>query len=165
MVKLFDIVNKHDQVIGVETAQKCHADPTLIHRVVHFTLFDPQTRNILITQRSFKIKFDSGKWCFMGEHVLSGETYQDALKKGIADELGIKSDIQFIECSHNIFSYATQTEFVRFFLVYWNHEKIATNTDEIINYKWVSQIELEKEKNSYSEMTQYWIEHVAWELV
>lgn len=103
------------QIIGLKTAVECHADPQLIHRVIHFTLFNQKTKMILITQRSFQVKFDSGMWCFMGEHVLSGESYESTLKKDVGDELGITSDFSFIETAHNIFTYATQTEFVRFF--------------------------------------------------
>ncbi len=162
MQKLFDIVNTNDQVIGIKTAAECHADPQLIHRVVHFTLFDPKTKKFLIAQRSFEVKFDSGIWCFMGEHVLSGESYESTLKKGIADELGITSDFSFVETAHNVFTYATQAEFVRFFVVNWNGEKIQINKTEIIDYKWISLKELLAEKNTYSKMTQYWIENTNW---
>lgn len=157
MQKYFDIVDTHDNSIGVKTAQECHANPDLIHRVVHFTLFDPKTKLYLITQRSFAVKFDSGKWCFMGEHVLSGESYETAIKKGIADELGITGTVSFKELAHHIFTYDTQTEFIRFFLIDWNGEDIQINTSEIIDYKWVSLEELKENQNNYSEMTKYWI--------
>jgi len=103
-MKYFDIVSKKDEVVGKMTAKLCHADPSLIHRVVHFTLVDPKTKNVLITQRSFDVKFDSGKWCFMGEHVLSGDSYENALKRGVKDELGLEVK-KYDELGSNIFSY------------------------------------------------------------
>lgn len=112
-MKYFDIVNEQDEVIGERTAVECHADPKLIHRVVHFTLVDKENKKILISQRSFEVKFDSGKWCFMGEHVLSGET-------------------------------------------------IFPNSAEIVDIKWLSQDELLVGKDTYSEMTQHWVEVVDW---
>lgn len=163
MQKLFDVVNKQDEIIGAATAQECHSNPKLIHRTVHFTLFDPKTNKILITQRSFDVTFDSGKWCFMGEHVLSGESYLDALIKGVGDELDIPSPIISIELAHTVFSYANQTEFIRFFIISWNGSTIHINQNEIIDYKWVTLLELQKNKNSYSKMTKHWIESVDWE--
>lgn len=158
-MKYFDIVDEQDVVIGRKTAKECHADPSLIHRVVHFTLEDPNTNKLLISQRSFAVAFDSGKWCFMGEHVLSGESYEDALRKGVHDELGIEVE-SFREAAHHIFSYATQTELVRFFIVDWNGEDLHPSAAEIIDTKWVTPEELLVHKNEYSEMTQYWVKTV-----
>lgn len=160
-MKYFDIVTEQDEVIGKRTAVECHANPDLVHRVVHFTLVDRQNKKILISQRSFEVKFDSGKWCFMGEHVLSGETYEDAVQKGVKDELGVNCR-NFSEAAHKIFSYATQTEFVRFFLVDWNGETISPSSAEIVDIKWLSQDELLAGKDTYSEMTQHWVEVINW---
>lgn len=160
-MKFFDIVDKNDNVIGKRTVVECHSDPSLIHRVVHFTLVNRKEKKILISQRSFEVKFDSGMWCFMGEHVLSGETYESAVIKGVRDELGINSH-DFAEVSHNIFSYDKQTEFVRFFLVDFNGEKIKPNHSEIIGFEWVSLEDLMENMNKYSTMTKYWVENVDW---
>jgi isopentenyldiphosphate isomerase len=78
-MKIFDVVNEQDQVTGSATAQECHSNPKLIHRVVHFTLVDGIKEKILISQRALDVKFDSGKWCFMGEHLLRGDDYPTAV--------------------------------------------------------------------------------------
>lgn len=163
-MKYFDIVNENDEVIGKRTAKECHFDPNLIHRVVHFTLIDTKNRKVLITQRSPEVKFDSGMLCFMGEHVLSDEDYFYTLGKGLKDELGIQEH-QAGEHAHHIFTYDQQTEFVRFFLVYWENQEIKINQSEIVDYKWLSLNELRTNKANYSKMTQHWIEAVDWEKV
>ena len=161
-MKYFDIVDKSDEVIGKKTAQECHADPNLIHRVVHFTLVDVKNKKVLITQRSFDVKFDSGKWCFMGEHVLSGKEHSETVARGVLDELGVKVGA-FQEAAHNIFSYDTQTEFVRFYLVDWNGDELHPDKSEIINTNWITIDELKDNKSIYSKMTEYWIDVVDWD--
>ena len=37
---MFDVVNEQGEVIGRATREECHANPTLIHRTVHYTLVD-----------------------------------------------------------------------------------------------------------------------------
>lgn len=160
-MKYFDIVTEQDEVIGRKTAQECHVDQSLIHRVVHFTLIDPKEKKILITQRSFEVAFDSGLWCFMGEHVLSGNSNDETVQKGVRNELGFSAQT-FFEAGHHIFSYATQTEFVRFFVVVWNGEELKPDSSEIIDTEWVTTDELLKNKEGYSTMTQYWIDTVEW---
>lgn len=163
-MKYFDIVTQTDQVFGKKTAAECHANPEYLHRVIHFTLQDPHTKKILIAQRSFSVAFDTGLWCFMGEHVLSGEFYDQAVVRSVRDELGI-SISKWVEHADTIFSYATQRELTRFFIVEWNGEKIQPNYREIEAVKWISVDELKQSRNTYSSMTQYWIDHVQWEQV
>lgn len=161
-MKYFDIVTEQDEVIGRKTAQECHADPSLIHRVVHFTLINPKAKKVLISQRSFDVAFDSGLWCFMGEHVLTGSTYAETVQKGVKNELGFSPQI-IIEVGAYIFSYATQTELVRFFVVSWNGEELKPDSSEIIATQWVTLAELRKTKKKYSTMTQHWIDAVEWD--
>lgn len=163
-MKFFDIVSDTDQVIGKKSAVECHANPKYLHRVVHFTLQDPQTKKILIAQRSFAVAFDTGLWCFMGEHVLSGESYYDAVARGVRDELGV-SATKWEEKAKTIFAYATQREYARFFMVEWTGENLQPDSAEIEAVAWVTIEELQQSIHTYSSMTQHWITHVDWESV
>ena len=80
--EIFDVVNEKDEVIGTAPREECHSNPGLIHHTVHFTLIDRKKKRVFLTQRSFKKEHDAGKYCFLGEHMLSGESYEDALKRG-----------------------------------------------------------------------------------
>lgn len=162
-MKYFDVVDEKDEVIGSATAQECHRDPRLMHRVVHFTLVDGTNQKILITKRSPNVKFDSGMWCFPGEHVLKGEDFPAAVFTGLQDELGMKVGIAIGEYCHTIFHSDTQTELARFFVGYYTDEKIEPDPAEISEVKWVSLRELRSNKDAYSKMTQYWIEKADWD--
>lgn len=161
-MKMFDVVNEEDLVIGTASVEECHSNPKLIHRVVHFTLVDKSLKKILISRRAYDLKFDPGKLCFMGEHVLSGQTYEEALKKGVADEMGFATK-SFKEVGNNIFSYDKQKEFARFFIVFWRGEKINYDEKEIFGTEWLSPDNLFKRKEEYSSIARYWGENIDWE--
>lgn len=101
-MKIFDVVNKDDNVIGQATREECHANLALIHHAVHLSLVDKKNKKVLLTQRSFKVKFDSGKICFPGEHVLSGKSYAEAVKRGVKEEFGVEPGF-FVEGTQNFF--------------------------------------------------------------
>lgn len=159
--ELLDIVDENDNVIGQATREECHADPKLLHRTVHFTLIDRKNKKIFLTQRSWKKEHDAGKLCFLGEHLISGEKYENAVIRGVKEELGVDlSTTQ--ELAQNIFAYQSQRELVRFFLVDWNGKDINFDPEEVEQIIWLEVDELIQRKNDYSEMTRYWIENVDW---
>ena len=161
-MKYFDVVNEHDEVVGSATSVECHSNPSLIHRVVHFTLIDQLNKKILISQRSPNVKFDRGMWCFMGEHVLKGDEYQDALLRGLKDELGFGGNFEIRDCGHAIFHQEKQTELARFFVAFYKEGNITPNQAEILSVEWINIQDLRKNVLEYSTMTQYWIDKVNW---
>ncbi|MFA5828160.1 MAG: NUDIX hydrolase [Candidatus Shapirobacteria bacterium] len=138
-------------------------DPKLIHRTVHFTLVDKKAKKILITQRAMSKKTDPGKICFLGEHVISGESYEEALVRGVQEELGIEPK-NFREMSGDLFRFPEQTEFSKFFVVEWNGEKIDYKDDELMNIRWVSREELVCLPLDYSNTSKKWVETIDWGL-
>lgn len=163
-MEYFDVINEQDEVIGQASRQACHANPKLLHRTIHFTLIDIQHQKALVTVRNPELKFDGGKVCFMGEHVKAGETYTAAVVRGVQEELNILPT-EWQEVDRNIFSYATQRELVRFFLVNWNGEPLHPDPNEIAEISWVTIDELAQPNNNYSAMTQHWVTQVNWQKV
>ena len=163
-MEYFDVVNEKDEIIGKAGRDECHSNPDLIHRTVHFTLADKNNKRIFITQRSFLKPNDAGKWCFSGEHVLSGENYEEAVIRGVKEELGFVHTL-VKEVANHIYSYAKRTEFVRFFMVEINDENIKFDKEEIIKTLWISPNKLMKNDFDLSEMTRYWIKNVNWKII
>lgn len=162
--EIFDLVDRNDAVYGTATREECHSNPKLIHRTVHFTLIDQRKSKVFLTRRSVGKEHDAGKYCFLGEHILTGESYDDAIKRGMIEELGFVPK-KFREIVHNIFTYNTQTEFVRFYIVFWNGEKIVWDEKEIEQIFWIKAGSLENDKFNFSEMTKHWINNVDWNSV
>lgn len=160
----FDIVNENDEVIGTATREECHNNPNIIHRVVHFTLFDKENSSVLFTKRSLKKKFDAGKSVFLGEHVLTGETYEDAVIRGVKEELGIDlKEVKYF-CTTS-FEQPDQTEIAKFYLVYWDHRKMKFDFDEVEDIWWVKAKNLRNYNDNVGYMTRYWIENIDWNKV
>ncbi|MEA3357130.1 MAG: NUDIX hydrolase [Patescibacteria group bacterium] len=159
--EIFDVVNEKDEVIGTATREECHSNPDLMHHLIHFTLVDRKKQRVFLTERSFKKDHDAGKFCFLGEHMLSGESYEDALKRGVKEELGFATKL-FKEVAHKRFSYQSQTEFVKFFVVYWEGQKIDWDSEEMEKVLWVDIDDLANADYDYSEMTKGWIDMVDW---
>ena len=159
--EIFDIVDEKDNVIGRASRSECHSNPNLIHHTVQFTLINKKDNTVLLTQRSYKKEHDAGKLCFMGEHILSRESNIDGITRGVIEELGFKPS-KFKECAKNIFKYDKQTEFIRFYAVYYNNEQIIWDKDEFENIFWIKERDLKNNISNYSEMTAYWVENVDW---
>jgi len=162
-MEIFDVVDENDEVVGQASRDECHKDPKLIHRTVHFTLIDKKVKKILITQRSMSKKTDPGKMCFLGEHVISGESYEEAIARGNSEELGFRPKI-FKEMATKLFNFPEQTEIARFFVVEWNGEKINYSDDELIGIRWVSLDELISLPLDYSSTSRKWVETIDWKL-
>lgn len=160
-MEIIDIVNMDDEVIGTATREDAHKNPELIHRAVHFTLIDYDNNKILLTQRSFKKSHDAGKYCFLGEHLVTGESYQEAVVRGIQEELGIPA-MNTVELAKEIFRYDYQTEFVRFYVATSDVEVFHYDQNEMEGVQWITLDELTESDLDISDMTRKWIDTVDW---
>ena len=111
-----------------------------------------------------KKKHDAGKFCFLGEHIVTGESYEEAIKRGVKEETGTKAD-SFKFCASNIFEYQKEKELVKFYLVEWNGNELIFGEEEVEKYCWVELADLISENYDFSDMTIYWIEKISWKNV
>ena len=160
-MEIIDIVDINDNVIRQATRKEAHSNPSLMHRIVHFTLINSKNKKTLLTQRSFKKSHDAGKYCFLGEHVMSKESYKEAVIRGIKEELGVIVK-NTIEQAINIFKYDSQTELTGFYVASIGNEKLHFCEDEIEKVVWISIDKLMDSSLDISEMTKFWIEKVDW---
>ncbi len=88
--ELFDVVDDHDQVIGQATRGEVHAR-ALQHRAVHVFAFD-RAGNLLLQKRSHLKDTCPGKWdSSAAGHLDAGESYDAAVLRELAEELGLTS--------------------------------------------------------------------------
>lgn len=151
----------HDNVVGIASREECHENPKLIHRAAHFTLIDKKNNKILLTQRSFTKDCDPGKFCFLGEHTLSGEKPSEAMIRGAKEELGVNVTNP-IELGKNIFSYQQQTELATFFIAELKDQQIVFDKDEIVQVFWINLEDLRSSNLDIPPISKYWIENVQW---
>jgi len=87
--ELLDVVDDADLVIGQELRTEVHRRG-LQHRGVHIFLVTPE--NKLVVQQRGRQRGTSplALDCSVSEHVKSGEGYQEAASRGLAEELGLR---------------------------------------------------------------------------
>lgn len=92
-----DIVDENDKIIGKDTRNNIYAKG-LDHnvRVINVFIFNSEDK-LLLPKRTMNRRIFPGCFDFScGEHVVSGEDYYEATKRGLNEELGIK-DAELIE--------------------------------------------------------------------
>ena len=114
MAEMIDIVNERDEVIGEAPRKGIHST-NLKHRAVHIFIIDSKSR-IWIEERAalcdtFPGYFNSSA----AGHVAKGESYEQAAKREVEEELGF-NDVK-LERLHKLqASEETSNEFVAFFV-------------------------------------------------
>lgn len=162
--EIFDIVNENDQVIGTATREKCHNNPNIMHRGVHFTIYNKNTKKIFFSKQPMGKRKDQGMNVFLGEHVRSGEDYTHALVRGVEEELGF-TPTNFEELGTKIFQSKDEKECTKFFLVCFNDEDLSTDPSEIEDEWWLDINKLKEFDDNVSVMTKYWIDCIDWDKV
>jgi isopentenyldiphosphate isomerase len=82
-----DVVDENNRVIGREERGIIHRTG-LWHRGVHIFLFTPD-RKLLVQERSLQQLSPNLPDCSVSEHLKAGESYPDAARRGLREELGI----------------------------------------------------------------------------
>ena len=91
--ELLDIVDEDNQVTGQTTRGDAHKKG-YIHRALSVLVLNSKGQ-ILLQQRSDKSRVHPLSWDLStSEHVLAGESYEDAARRSLKEELGIEADVE-----------------------------------------------------------------------
>ena len=94
-MEYLDIVNDNDEVIGQCTVSESY-NKLLPHRISHILIFNDAGK-MLLQKRTAEEKFCPNHWSSaVGGHVQAGESYEEAALREYEEELGTKSEIEFI---------------------------------------------------------------------
>ncbi len=87
--ELLEVVTKDGGIIKTLPRSEIHGNPSLIHKVVHVLVFN-RKRELFLQKRSINKDVAPGKWdTSVGGHVDAGETFNEALRREMREELGI----------------------------------------------------------------------------
>ena len=109
MAESMDIVNDKNEVVGKTTQEEIYAKK-LNHRIVHVFVIHPKSKEVYFQKRAETKSFLPGYYCTSaGGHVKAGESYEDAAKREMGEELGLKvpvrkvNSMQFTSDGHKRF--------------------------------------------------------------
>lgn len=116
MTEVFDIVDKNDKVIGktdmLELYEKKH-----LHRIVHVFVVHPKTKAVYFQKRSESKSYLPGYYCTSaGGHVRSGESYEQAAKRELSEELGLNVPIRKVHRTNFVLD--GQDRFIELFVAF-----------------------------------------------
>jgi 8-oxo-dGTP diphosphatase len=101
--------------------------------------------NILITQRSFERSHAPGEWEMLTGRVEQGETFEEALKREVKEEVGLKVEILQPFNTFHFYRASEKTEHLGVsFLCKYIGGKVTLDKNEQIDYKWATPKEAEK---------------------
>lgn len=140
--EFFEIVDEQDRVVGRAPRSRCHGDPSLVHRVAHVLVFSP-SGELLLQKRSMRKDVQPGKWdTSVGGHLDPGETYPEAARREMEEELGIR-DIPLSFLYHSRIRNEFESENVATYLASYAGE-IRFEPDEIDEVRFWSPEEIEE---------------------
>lgn len=91
----FDVVDDEDEVIGRRPGREC-VRQGILHRAIAILLFNERDA-VYIQRRADSMAWYPGRWTLsvMG-HVASGETYEQAAKRELVEELGVECGLRWV---------------------------------------------------------------------
>jgi len=147
-MELIDVVNEQDEVIEVKDKDAVHRDGDLHRTAIIYVV--SSKGEILVHKRAAAKKLNPSLWDItVGGHVHSGETYEDAARRELEEELGIRNN-ELIEIGkwmgHPNTSSPLERLMVKIFLAKFddNAEELTFDKVEISDVKFVKISELEK---------------------
>ena len=111
--ELFDVVDENDRVIGKVRRREASSNKDIIHRSVFVAVFNKKD-DLFMQKRSSTKDTDPLCWDLSSSgHVLSGQSYVEAAKRELWEELGVKLPLVYID--KFIIRYPKETEMVTVF--------------------------------------------------
>lgn len=91
--ELLEVIDMDGEIRGAAPRCEVHGNPAWLHRVVHVLVFDNANR-LLLQKRAMTKTVAPGKWdTSVGGHVDCGESIESAVRREMAEELGIRRAI------------------------------------------------------------------------
>jgi len=134
MQEILDIVDEKNVVVGAAPYDEIYSK-RLNHRIVHVLVFNDKGE-VLLQQRSAKKQFCPGHWVTSaGGHVRKGESYEQAAKRELLEELGI--DAPLTKIHESPYDHYKMRKFLQVFRCI-SEGPFKFNQEEVAGVRWFS---------------------------
>lgn len=152
------LVDPQDNMLARMGKTEAH-EKGLLHRAISIVLFN-KSKEILLQQRADTKYHWAGIWSnTVCTHPRDGESYLQAAKRRLEEELGITTDLRdifnFIYKAKDEESGLTEHELDHVFIGEYDGE-IPFNTDEVKAVRWISSSDLLKEIEENPDKFSFW---------
>lgn len=150
--ELFDIVDENDETTGDKRSRSEVHSAGLWHRVPHVYFFRKKDRSVqfLVHQRSPLKDLKPNCWdTRFGGHLISGQKWDDGIKREIQEEVGIKPDEENLLEGYKRKNGKNPKNREINKIYYYKYEgsidRLKFNDGEVQAVKWLNRNEIEKE--------------------
>jgi isopentenyl-diphosphate delta-isomerase type 1 len=156
--ELFVVVDEKDNILGYKTRRECHSDKSLIHRSVGVVVCNSKGE-IALQKRSMSKDLYPGFYALSASgHVSKGETYEEAIKREMLEEIGIEVTVQYE--GKYLYYLPQETEFIAIFTAM--HEGPFTiNQEEVESIEFVSKEKLKDLKDKLTPSSKFDLEKLG----
>ncbi len=135
-----EVVDNNDNIIGIFSKDKIKKE-NLIYRLIVVFVFNTKKELFVQLRSSSKDRYPGYYESSVGGHVEIGETYEEAAKREMSEELGISEELKFI-CKNKV-TYENHTRFVSLFKCVTKKE-IKISKEEVESGKFYNLKEIQK---------------------
>ncbi|MBW2969784.1 NUDIX domain-containing protein [Candidatus Woesearchaeota archaeon] len=133
-MEVLDVVDENDKVVGSASVVDIY-EKRLNHRIAHVLIFNDKGE-LLLQMRSAKKRFCPGHWVTSaGGHVKKGESYEEAAKRELLEEIGV--DVPLTLIHESPYDHYKMRKFLKVFRGVCNGP-FKFNADEVSGCRWFS---------------------------
>lgn len=136
------LVNEQGKVTGQAPRSKVHNGSKLLHPVVHLHVLN-KNGSILLQKRPVDKLIQPGKWdTAVGGHISAGETLEQALKKEVFEEIGLKG---FSAKLQKVYKWESEVEAELIYLfTTYDYKGFRIQSDEVEELRFWTKKQVEK---------------------
>ncbi len=153
------LVDENDNVVGYKEKYEAHHNPVPLHRAISVIIVSPDNKKMLLQKRSLLKPTWGGYWSNATcTHPLPNESYKDAAKRRLVEEMGIKTRLT------EIFRFIYEAKYDT---IWGEHEldvvfvgklkgRVKLDKDEAEDFKWVNTDKLKVDIKARTELYTPW---------
>ncbi len=135
MREVIDVINEKNEVINTVEYEEIY-EKKLSHRIAHIFVINSDTNEIYFQKRAETKSFLPGYYCTSaGGHVSAGESYLEAAKRELYEEIGLKTTLDKI--GSFVFESDDHKRYIELFLTYAN-DGFSFNDGEVASGEFLS---------------------------